>query len=123
MGLLDKVGAARDDLESPCETFAPGDIRAAITDFYQENPSFHCIVLRHAGDGKGFSGRIAEMTVCHGAICGDMPDGNCIVLLPGELDMELFSHRISKSTGSTVAFQFTSDSPSIAFDTLYSHLP
>ncbi|MCL2190513.1 MAG: hypothetical protein FWB79_00805 [Treponema sp.] len=118
MGLLDKVGAARVDRDTPGD---PESVMAAITGFYHEAPLFHCVVLRHGG-GKGFSGKIEDMAACHGAVCENLSDGNCLVLLPGDLDMELFSHRISKSTGSTVAFQFTSDSPSAAFDALYSRL-
>jgi len=119
MGLLDKVDAKG----GPGETSASETMRSVITDFYQENPLFHCVVLRYNGEQKGLSDKIAEIAACHGAVCGDLSDRTYLLLLPGDLDMELFSHRISRSTGSTVAFQFTADSPSIAFDTLYSYLP
>jgi len=125
MGLLDKIDARGGDKDNPgeAETSNAEDIRVVITDFYQEYPSFHSIVLRYAEGREGILDEIEEMMACHGAICKHMSDRTCLVLLPGGLDMELFSHRISKSTGSTVAFQLTADSPSIAFDTLYSHLP
>jgi len=122
MGLLDKVDAM-DCLDSPGGTSEPKNIRATITDFCRENNLFHCIVLKHGEGRKGFSKEIAAMTVSHGSVCGDLSDKNCIVLLPGRLDMELFSHRISKSTGSTIVLQFSTDSPSVAFDTLRSYLP
>jgi len=123
MGLLDKADAM-DCLDSPGGNSEPKDIRSTVTDFCRENNLFHCIVLKHGGGRKGsFSKEIAAMTACHGALCCDLSDKNSMVLLPGRLDMELFSHRISKSTSSTVVFQFSTDSPSIAFDTLRSYLP
>jgi len=122
MGLLDKVGAM-DDRDNPGDPPpVSGDLRALIADFHQDYTTFHCVVLRHGGQ-DGFSDGVAQMMTSHGAVCGDLSDRNCLVLLPGGLDMELFSHRISGSTGSTVAFQFTADSPAAAFETLYSHLP
>ena len=119
MGLLDKVDAIGDRDGHAISD----DMRGVILDFCHDNPSFHCIVLRHGGGPRDLSAKVTEMTDCHGAVCGDLSDRNCIVLLPGGLDMELFSHRISKSTGSTVAFQFSADSPSAAFETLQSYLP
>ncbi|MCL2599677.1 MAG: hypothetical protein FWD88_00640 [Treponema sp.] len=123
MGLLDKVDA-RDGRGSSGGTTSTEDIRALITDFCRNGGSlFHCIVFKHGGEREGLQRVIDDMTACHGAVSCDLSGKNCMVLLPGRLDMELFSHRISKSTGSTVAFQFSTDSPSIAFDTLRSYLP
>jgi hypothetical protein len=120
MGLLDRADAVggRDDPE-----FGPGrDVAAAIDEFSLGNPSFHCVILERRGGSGGFSGEVAELVSGHGAACGDLPDGKCYALLPGDLDMELFSHRISQSSGSTVALQFSADSPSVAMDALRSHL-
>jgi len=114
MGLLDKVDA---------KDAVAKDARAVITDFCQRNPLFHCIVLKHGGDRDAFLKLVAEMTEGYGAACGGLSGKNGMVLLPGRLDMELFSHRVSKSTGSSVVLQFSTDSPAVAFDTLRSYLP
>jgi len=57
---------------------------------------------------------IADMAGAYGIECAYMSNGNCLILLPGSLDIELFSHRFSKSSGSTVISQFSADSPFIA---------
>jgi hypothetical protein len=56
------------------------------------------------------------------AACVDLPGGNCLVLLPGELDMELFSHRLSNSTGLAVLSQVNAVSPSLASEMLTPYL-
>jgi hypothetical protein len=118
MGLLGKA-ISRKDLDS---TDTPlGDIQAVIADFYNKNPVFHCIVLQAGGDGKAFSD-IAGLMAGHDAVCADLPDGNCLVLLPGGLDMELFSHRLSNSTGLAVLSQVNAISPSLAFEILSPYL-
>jgi len=120
MGLLDKVDAGRAGAGGASDS---GDIRAVIADFCRENPLFHCIVFKHDGGEGRLSRKISDMTGCHGVACRDLSGRNCMVLLPGELDMELFSHRISNSTGASVLFQFSADAPVTAFDALHSYLP
>ena len=108
MGLLDKAVSK--------------DINTVITGFQQKNPMFHSIVLQFcAGQEQGLAD-IAEMTTFHGAVCCSLPQGNALVLLPGDLDMELFSHQLSRSTGSTVLFQFSAHTPSLALEALGPYL-
>ena len=119
MGLLDKI--ATEEPQNFKNTYiGPGDIQTAIADFHQKNSLFHCIVM-HFADNKGLSD-IAEMTAFHGVACYSLKDSNGLVMLPGGLDMELFSNRLSKSTGSTVLFQFSANSSSLAFETLSPYL-
>jgi len=118
MGLLEKL----DGRGGPDGKSASEHVRSLVAEFHRENPLFHCVVLKHNGGPRVFSGAVADMTVCHGAVCADLSDKNCAVLLPGGLDMELFSHRISKSTGSAVVLQFSTDSPATAFNTLRPYL-
>lgn len=94
------------------------DIQAAIDGFQKKHSPFHCIVLRFSDDQRQVFSDVAEMTAFHGAVCCRLPSKNDLVLLPGTLDMELFSHQISLSTGSAVLFQFTADSSSLALETL-----
>jgi len=61
---------------------------------------------------------IAGMASAYGIECAYLPNGNCLFLLPASLDIELFSHRLSKSSGSTVITQFSADSPSFAWEQL-----
>ena len=98
------------------------DIQAAITAFHRNNALFHCIVLRfETGRQRDIAG-IAEMVSSHGAECFGLPGENVLVLLPSRLDMELFSHQLARSTGSTVVFQFSANTSSIAIETLNSYL-
>ena len=113
MGLLGKAIARKG---------SDSDIQTAINEFNQKNPLFHCIILQF-GDSQrqGFSD-IAVMTASYGAVCCNLHGRNGLVLLPGQLDMELFSHRLSKSTGSTVLFEFSANSSSLALETLIPYL-
>ena len=99
-----------------------GNIQAAIDDFQKKHSLFHCIVLQFADNPQQGLSDIAEMTAFHGADCLCLHGGNGLVLLPGALDMELFAHQLSQSTGSTVIFQFTADSSSLALETLSNYL-
>ena len=119
MGLLDKVVAR----VSPDETIAglPG-IEIAITDFYEGNPMFHCVVMHFNSDQQQGISDIAQMAASHGVACVGLGGDNALILLPGRLDMELFSHQFSQSTDSTVLFQFSANSPSIALETLSPYL-
>jgi len=103
MGLLGKAIA---------RSAAPSEIQAAIVDFHQLNPSFHCIVLQGAAQD------VNAMVGSYGVVCALLPDGNSLILLPGGLDIELFAHRLSKSTGLPELSQFSSNSPSFAIEKL-----
>ena len=117
MGLLEKA------INNKPETdLTSGDIKAVITDFQQENSFFHCIVLRFTAGLEHGLNCITEITAFHGVVCCGLPRENGLVLLPGRLDMELFSHQLSKSTGSTVLFQFSANSPLLAFESLSPYL-
>ena len=114
MGLLGKA-KAKSHTCSPDENSASVDIQALINGFHEKNPLFHCVVLRPgSGEEHGFS----EMSGALGIECFCLPNRDCLLLLPGGLDMELYSHRFSNSSGSTVILQFTSDSPAFAFEQL-----
>jgi hypothetical protein len=115
MGLLDKAiawneGSAGADVVS-------GDLQSVIADFNRKNPLFHCILLQGAAVPE-----TADMVASYGAVCVGIADTQCLVLLPGGLDMELFAHRLSGSTGSTVLLQTSVPSASIALDMLGSHI-
>jgi len=111
MGLLLKAGAQ-----------AEFNIEELIRDFCGSNPSFHCVIFWINGDKEKTLNDIIDMSSKHGVICNYLPGKNCLALLPGHLDMELFSHRISNSTGSLVLFQFSANSFSIALNTLKPYL-
>jgi len=130
MGLLGKANAKSDNVPSgniPNEDTTSVDIRAFSIDiqalidrFHFNNPLFHCLLLRPASGGEPSVRKrdfleLAGMAGSHGIECACLPNGNYLILLPGSLDIDLFSHRFSKSTGSTVVTQFSADSPSIAF--------
>jgi hypothetical protein len=120
MGLLEKINAMGGP-EGFVLKSAEHGVKVIVSNFCMANPSFHCIVLMRMGRGGVLSGKVTGMASCHGAVCKDLPDGDCLVLLPGGLDAELFSHRIARSTGSAVAFQLSADSPSPALDALHSY--
>jgi hypothetical protein len=121
MGLLGKANAKSDN--DPNEEEVSVDIRAFSIDiqalidrFHLKNPLFSCVLLRpESGEKRDFL-EIADMAGFHGIECAWLPNGNFLILLPAALDMDLFSHRFSKSTGSTVITQFSADSPSFAFE-------
>jgi len=123
MGLLGKANAKTDNV--PNENAASVDIRAFSIDiqalidrFHLKNPLFHCVLLRsESGEKRGFM-EIAGMAGAYGIECAYLPNGNYLLLLPGSLDADLFSHRFSKSSGSTVISQFSADSPSYAVEQL-----
>jgi hypothetical protein len=109
MGLLGKANAKSDtDI----------GIQAFINSFHEKNPLFHCLLMKpQSGEKRGLL-EIAAMSGSHGIAYTCLPSGDCLLLLPGGLDLDLFSHRISKSSGSTVIMQFSADSPSLAFEKL-----
>jgi hypothetical protein len=109
MGLLSKAISRNNAAASK-------NIQAVVADFYDKNMAFHCIVL------QGKSQDIVDMVADHGAACADLSGGNCLVLLPGGLDMELFSHRLFNSTGLAVQCQFNANMPSVALEKLNPYL-
>ena len=114
MGLLEKAISIRGNT---------GIIQTIIVDFHRKNPLFHCIVLQSGcGNEQSFSPDIAGRVAGHGAVCPELPGGKCLVLLPGGLDMELFAHRLSKSTGSAVLFQLSAHESAIALEKLSPYL-
>ena len=118
MGLLGKANAKSDSVpaEDSVDIRAFSiDIQALIDRFHLKNHLFHCVLLRpENGDRKGFM-EIAGMAGTYGIECSCLPNGNCLMLLPGTLDIELFSHRFAKSSGSTIISQFSADSSSLAY--------
>jgi len=121
MGLLGKANAKSDANEDTVSVDIRAfsiDIQALIDRFHLKNPLFHCVLLRpESGEKRDFL-EIADMAGFHGIECAWLPNGNFLILLPGSLDLDLFSHRFSKSSGSTVITQFSADSPSFAFEQL-----
>ena len=117
MGLLGRAASRNSVLNASSQ-----DVLDAISSFHQKHSSFHCVVMQFDKNKEEALCDIAEMTSFHGAVCLDMHGKYGLVMLPGGLDMELFSHQLSNSTGSTVIFQFTADSPSLANETLSSYL-
>ncbi len=120
MGLLGKAKAKSDYV--PAENEASVDIRAFSIDiqalidrFHMRNSLFHCVLLHsESGEKRGFL-EIADMAGEYGIECACLSNGNCLILMPGGFDIDLFSHRFSKSSGSTVISQFSADSPSLAY--------
>ena len=116
MGLLDKANVKHN--------VPPEDaVHAVITRFCDENPLFHCIILQaREGEAQVFKQHIVNMMDGHGSVCVDLHDRKCLVLMPGALDRELFTHRLSHSTASVELFQLSSNSTSFAFDQLSPYL-
>ena len=119
MGLLSKAATENPQVRIIADY---EDIWNAVYNFYNINSLYHCIVMEFAGNQQQALADIAEMTAFHGALCYSFPDNKGLVLLPGGLDMELFSNRLSKSTGSTVLFQFSANSSAVALETLIPYL-
>jgi len=108
MGLLGKAITRKD---ANAEDAATGDIPAFISGFYRKYPQFHVVVLQGRGE-------IISRIAYHGGAVADLSDENSLVLLPGALDRELFTHRLCLSTGLTALSQMSADSPSLALETL-----
>ena len=119
MGLLGKANAKSDIQNEAVDKrdFSAG-IQSLIDRFCLKNLLFHCVLLRPESGEKGALLEIAAMSGSHGIEYSCLPNGNCLILLPGGLDIDLFSHRFSKSSGSAVLLQFSADSPSLAFEKL-----
>jgi hypothetical protein len=117
MGLLGKA-IAWNELNPDGAGVISGDIQSIIADFNQKNPLFHCILLQGAAPTE-----VVDMVASYGAVCAGISGEKCLVLLPGGLDMELFAHRLSGSTGSTVLLRMSVPSASLAIEMLGPHLP
>ena len=118
MGLLDKAKAGLQEKK----IYTSGDISTLINDFHRETPLLHYIILQFKEDQDRTLVNIAGMTASHNVLCCDLSNGNGLVILPGGLDMELFSHQLSRSTHSTVLFQFSANTAALAFETLLPYL-
>jgi len=123
MGLLDRIEAMDAGRDPPA---APGGVpdaaRELVTGFARGSASFHVLILRRdCGDG-GLSDAVTALAGAHGARCADLPGGECLVLLPGALDPDLFAHRICDSAGASAVFRFSSGSADEALGTLLFHL-
>jgi hypothetical protein len=119
MGLLGKANAKSDaDTVSVDIRAFSIDIQALIDRFHLKNPLFNCLLIKpESGERRDFL-EIAGMAGGYGIECAFLPNGNFLILMPASLDPELFSHRLSKSSGSTIVTQFSADSPSFAFKQL-----
>jgi len=111
MGLLGKAIAINNAYHTATGA-VPGSIKALVVDYHRKNPLFHGIVF------SGVSPDIDAMLDGHGAVCGNLPGGDYLVLLPGGLDRELFAHLLSRSSGLAILSQFSAKSTSPAFEAL-----
>jgi hypothetical protein len=119
MGLLNKAAVK---LVPPLD-YSREEIYAVIYDYQKKNSMFHCVVLGgNIPHDKNLLDVAAAMTAHYGPVCRELRGGNCLVLLPKALDMELFSHRLSKSTNSTVLFQCSAGIAGIAFEAVKPYL-
>ena len=114
MGLLERAIASTNAV--PANSAVPKKVTVVINNYHKKNPVFHLIILQ--GNTEG----IADMTAGYGAVCTGLPGKKCLLLLPGNLDRELFAHRLSKSTGSIIVYQSDANSPSHAIGMLAPYL-
>ncbi|MDR2477753.1 MAG: hypothetical protein LBD48_00415 [Treponema sp.] len=115
MGLLGKAAG------SPVPRLG---IRAVIENYHAINSFFHCIVLE-AGTAhkKGNLCQTATAMLEHlQPACEELAGGNCMVLIPGCLDRELFAHRLSGSTGSAVLFQCSAGSAELVIEAVQPYI-
>ena len=110
MGLLERAIASADAV--PRSSASLKKAQTVINNFHKKNPVFHIILF------QGNVREMAAMTADHGALCTDFPGKKCLVLLPGNLDRELYAHRLSKSTGSDIMYQSDAKTPSFAVEKL-----
>ena len=115
MGLLGKAGG------SPVPA---AGIQAVIENYHTINTFFHGIVLapdktRNDGNLCQTAGAMLEHLR---PVCVALDGGNCVVLIPGSLDRELFAHRLSNSAGASVLFQFSAGSADLAFEAIQPYI-
>ncbi|MDR0582924.1 MAG: hypothetical protein LBG57_01040 [Treponema sp.] len=104
------------------ETSAAG-IWTLIENFQKNNPFFYCIVLETLPKNAARNViRAAGIMASHFGVVRILPDGNCMVLVPGGLDGKLIAHRLSKSIKAKTLSLFSAESVSGAFEALRAHL-
>jgi len=111
MGLLDKAIAINNAHHTGTNAVS-GGIKDLVIDYHRKNPLFHGIIF------SGISPDISAMLDGHGAVCCNVSGENCLALLPGGLDRELFAHLLSRSVSLAVLSQFSANSVSPAFEAL-----
>lgn len=129
MGLLSKAAAILNSasaravsISQQTESGAAG-IWALIDNFQKNNLSFYCIVLQTPpGNTVENIIRTAAIMTSHFGSVRVLPDGNCLVLVPGGLDGKLIAHRFSKSMKTKVLSLFSAKSAAGAFEALRTHL-
>jgi hypothetical protein len=84
--------------------------------FQKKSVPFHCMVLRSLPAQSA-----ADLAAHFGLACA-LPDGNCLVLFPGDMDRELVAHRLSRSANALAISLFTSVSAADALEALGPHL-
>ena len=114
MGLLDKIE------RGPEGSLA--DIDGVLESFSRRESPFHCAVFRRDENPESLRDEISCLAASQDALCLGISLGVCAVLLPGALDIALFSHRISRSSNSIEAFSLTTDSAQRAMDALRPYL-
>jgi len=111
MGLLGKAIAIQ-NAQITNKDAASGGLEALVVDYHRTNPLFHGIVF------SGVSPDIDALLSGHGAVCRTLPGGDCLVLLPGDFDRELFAHLLSHSSGLAILSQFSANAVSPALEAL-----
>ena len=114
MGLLERAIASTNSASTNTAFLKKANV--LINNFHKKNPLFHLIIF------QGNIQNIEVMTAEHGSVCVNLPEKKYLVMLPGNLDRELFAHRLSKSTGCEVLFQSDANSPSLAIGMLAPYL-
>ena len=125
MGLLIKAADMLHSTVSGSEAAGPDTtIQTFIDDFWQHNPSFHCLVL--AGPPGSISGSdIAEAAagmLAHFGASRALSGPHCLALIPGDMDRELFSHRFLQSINAQTIFHCSAASSAEAVQALSPYL-
>ena len=98
MGLLSRASAGQENTES--------DYKAAmelfIEDYAKKHGAFHCIVFNC--DMHELYGMIS-----HFCSIMELDKGNCLILVPKNIDRQLLAHRLSETLKITVLYQSASD--------------
>jgi hypothetical protein len=126
MGLLTKAADMLYSAVSGPEAVGPDTaIQTFIDSFWQHNPSFHCLVLA-VPPGSGAAGSdIAEAAagmLAHFGASRALSGPNCLALIPGDMDRELFSHRFLQSINAQTIFHCGAASSAEAVQALSPYL-
>ena len=116
MGLLYKIANSYELINPENKLFTN------IKEYSDINKQFQCIVLASIEDGQDF---LLSKTSAMLASLGTaylLPGGNCLVLIPGNIDRELLGHRLSHSIKTPVLHHFFSVSFSVALRELNLYL-